>query len=169
MVFDLATTCKEWLDDNNVDPQVRERQRLLQEEEERERRRQEGTPVTPETFARWIAEWERLHPPVEIKRHKPTGRQLFESNAEMVYSDAAFTEQGLYSDFIVVLIFHQNRVELMLIGVCSKRSWKMLILMSWIRWNRKRKRHDNYLQARQERSVVQLDQLIRDCRRCQYP
>eukprot|EP01116_Phalansterium_solitarium_P011053 TRINITY_DN26663_c0_g1_i1.p1 TRINITY_DN26663_c0_g1~~TRINITY_DN26663_c0_g1_i1.p1 ORF type:complete len:216 (-),score=76.54 TRINITY_DN26663_c0_g1_i1:424-1071(-) len=98
MIFNLAATVKEWLDDNNVDPEAKERARRLKEEEEIEKRRALGTPVTVDTFTIWAEnfyarlEQERLAK--EKTKTKLTGRQMFESNKELVLSDAAFAEEG---------------------------------------------------------------------------
>lgn len=92
MVFNLATVCKEWLDDHNVDQKEARKARMLQAEEEREALRRQGTLVTPETFEAWAKKWYASHPDKEQRKIKPTGRQLFESNADMVFSDTKFAD-----------------------------------------------------------------------------
>jgi len=100
MVYNLAQICKEWLDDNNIDQEEIDRQRKLKELEIKEKKRAEGTPVTPETFAKWR---EKFYADLEAdgkqeekseKKKKLSGRQLFEKYTDLVTSDTQFIEEG---------------------------------------------------------------------------
>jgi tRNA(Ile)-lysidine synthase TilS/MesJ len=100
MVFTLASTLKEWLDDNNFDVKDRERQRIQKELDEAEERRRQGTAVTPETFNAWAKAFYAERRAIEEKKAaleqkvKLTGRQLFESSPELALSDTSYVEQG---------------------------------------------------------------------------
>jgi len=97
MVFSLTQTCKNWLDDNNLDPQEVEKLRKQKQEEETAKRRAAGTPVTPHTFAAWQEKFyarklaEEKQREME-RRKRPSGRMLFESNAELASSDAQIVD-----------------------------------------------------------------------------
>eukprot|EP01119_Soliformovum_irregulare_P006876 TRINITY_DN19296_c0_g1_i1.p1 TRINITY_DN19296_c0_g1~~TRINITY_DN19296_c0_g1_i1.p1 ORF type:complete len:221 (-),score=58.03 TRINITY_DN19296_c0_g1_i1:122-784(-) len=98
MTFNLASTLKEWLDDNNFSKRELEKQKRLKQEEEREARRRLGTALTRDNFHTWAErfygrreEEERKLNADKLKRL--TGRQLFEAKPEMMTSDASFTEE----------------------------------------------------------------------------
>ncbi|EGG19430.1 hypothetical protein DFA_00007 [Cavenderia fasciculata] len=101
MIFILAGTIKEWLDNNNIDPN----QVIEEEEEEEEEAPQEeekvfdGTPVTVESFMEWRKKFFAETQPFAKKEQpkhtgKLTGRQLFETDSTLILSDSKFAEEG---------------------------------------------------------------------------
>jgi len=100
MIFNLTSTLKEWLDDNNYDKKELDNMRIQKEFEELEERRKQGTPVTRETFLNWAKKfYNELNELEEKKKNqdqrvKLTGRQLFERSPDLALSDASFVEQG---------------------------------------------------------------------------
>jgi len=98
MIFNLAQTCKEWLDDNNIDRQELQRLKKVKAEEEKERKRAEGTAVTRESFTAWAKRFyaEKILEEKRIeaeKKKRLTGRALFENYADLISSDTKFVEE----------------------------------------------------------------------------
>eukprot|EP01117_Protostelium_nocturnum_P009159 TRINITY_DN327_c0_g2_i2.p1 TRINITY_DN327_c0_g2~~TRINITY_DN327_c0_g2_i2.p1 ORF type:complete len:144 (-),score=46.13 TRINITY_DN327_c0_g2_i2:629-1060(-) len=98
MIYNIAAAIKLWLDDHNIDPEVIRKQEIFNEEERKQKKRQDGTPVNTQTFLAWRDKFylkyladERKEE--EERKRKPTGRQLFEANAELATSDASFFEE----------------------------------------------------------------------------
>lgn len=105
MVFTLASFLKEQLEAyveqrEIMRVEMEEKRRL--EEEEKEAAKYRGTPCTIENFIVWkrkfdaeMAELNKEKIKAEAaKRLKPTGKQLFEQNKELVASDVALTTEG---------------------------------------------------------------------------
>ncbi|PRP74578.1 hypothetical protein PROFUN_16175, partial [Planoprotostelium fungivorum] len=98
MIYNIAAAVQNWLSDNNVNPEDIRKLAAQKAEEELQKKRQDGTPVTKETFTVWrekfysryLADERREE---EERRRRPTGRQLFESNADLANSDASFFEE----------------------------------------------------------------------------
>lgn len=106
MIFTLVSVALDWLTTNSEEKKQKakeDRERRIAEAEEAERKRFEGTRVTVETFMAWklkfdaeMAELKRI----EAKRREAagvtsgvggqTGKQLFESNADLDVSDIKF-------------------------------------------------------------------------------
>jgi len=99
MIFELVSTLKEWLDDNNFDKKELDKMRIQKELEEAEVRRKLGTAVNRDTFMNWAKKfYAELNEMEEKKRAqdprvKLTGRQLFERSPDLALSDASFVEQ----------------------------------------------------------------------------
>eukprot|EP01133_Synstelium_polycarpum_P016717 gene16717-19871_t len=95
MIFILAGTIKEWLDNNNEEPveEISEEESSSSEEEEHVF---EGTPVTVENFNIWrqkfLAEVQPLK--ATVKTTKVTGRKLFEIDSSLILSDSKFMAEG---------------------------------------------------------------------------
>mmetsp|Transcript_7560 Transcript_7560/g.10439 ORF Transcript_7560/g.10439 Transcript_7560/m.10439 type:complete len:224 (-) Transcript_7560:138-809(-) len=99
MIYNVACACKSWLDDNNISPEQKKKLKLQKEEEEIQKRRSEGTPVTIESFAAWKEKFyakyrEEEKRKEEERKKKLTGRQLFESNLDLVSSEKDFVDEG---------------------------------------------------------------------------
>ncbi|KYQ91102.1 hypothetical protein DLAC_08008 [Tieghemostelium lacteum] len=100
MIFILAGVIKEWLDQNNVDPdlveEVEEVEESSSEEEEEQERVFDGTPVTVETFNQWKIKFLQETQPIKKEKitNKLTGRQLFQTDASLSTSDNRFMEEG---------------------------------------------------------------------------
>ncbi|EFA84445.1 hypothetical protein PPL_02477 [Heterostelium album PN500] len=98
MIFMLAGTIKEWLDNNNTDGSVEEEEDNEESiESEEEEPVFEGTPVTVEAFLEWrkkfIAETQPIKKDLS-KQGKITGRKLFEIDSSLILSDSKFMEEG---------------------------------------------------------------------------
>jgi hypothetical protein len=119
MVFTLASSAKEWLDDLNTHYDERHKKdealeavkaAAAEEAAEKEREKARGTLVTRETFLTWNTRFLEEQRQAQItaasaaaavalasgavqKEKKLTGRQLFEADASLVMSDAAFLAQ----------------------------------------------------------------------------
>ncbi|KAI9228837.1 MAG: ubiquitin-conjugating enzyme/RWD-like protein [Piptocephalis tieghemiana] len=107
MIFSMASTLKEQMDEAlQIRQEALEKEALAKEmkELELERARFKGTAVTREGFMEWrkafakeLADKERQSlngKKNEAKKGKPTGRQLFEKDANLAASDATFYEEG---------------------------------------------------------------------------
>lgn len=100
MVFTLVSAAQEKLNefmDKSKNRKEEEKLKKEREAEEAERKRFTGTPVTLETFVAWRTAFEQEM--MQSKKTKEgnfkgklTGRQLFEQDASMENSDAAFLE-----------------------------------------------------------------------------
>eukprot|EP00658_Telonema_sp_P-2_P010220 TRINITY_DN13852_c0_g1_i1.p1 TRINITY_DN13852_c0_g1~~TRINITY_DN13852_c0_g1_i1.p1 ORF type:complete len:288 (-),score=104.66 TRINITY_DN13852_c0_g1_i1:375-1238(-) len=103
MLFTLASEAKEWLLENVGDEEdlAAQYERSKQQFEtfsdeviydQTEATLSRGTVVTPESFAKWKAEFDaEMH--VQVKEVKITGRQMFESG-EVTYVEDASAEQA---------------------------------------------------------------------------
>lgn len=105
MVFTLASHVKECLDGwatieaDKVRFEETERKR---KEEEEEMQKFRGTPVTKESFAAWKRRFDAemhaakgaMNAKATDKNKKLTGRQLFESDKNMIMSDAKYADEG---------------------------------------------------------------------------
>ncbi|GAM23505.1 hypothetical protein SAMD00019534_066800 [Acytostelium subglobosum LB1] len=99
MIFILAGTIKEWLDNNNTDLVEQEDDEAEESSSEEEEYVFEGTPVTIDTFKEWrkrfLAEMQPMKKEVAAsKLNKLTGRQLFEIDSTLILSDSKFMEEG---------------------------------------------------------------------------
>jgi hypothetical protein len=107
-VFAIVSSAKEWLEEllakrkQSEDAEAAEVERIQQEADEKEEKRKQGTLVTVEAFVAWkarfdkeMAEKDRAEKErQEELRKKPTGRQLFEKDAKLAASDAAYMAEG---------------------------------------------------------------------------
>ncbi|EGC30697.1 hypothetical protein DICPUDRAFT_157517 [Dictyostelium purpureum] len=98
MIFILAGLIKEWLDNNNIDPESLLVEESSEEEPEEEEKVFEGTPVTAEAFLAWrkkfIEETKPFKKSEKQTTTKLTGRQLFESDITLYSSDSKLMEEG---------------------------------------------------------------------------
>jgi len=98
MVFTLAQTVKDWLDEHNKGEEEESVDEIA--EEENEEVLNTGTLVTVETFLAWKTAFDaemaelRKNKIDQEKLRRPTGRQLFEIDASLIMSDASLLEEG---------------------------------------------------------------------------
>ncbi|KAN0027253.1 hypothetical protein ACTFIU_009943 [Dictyostelium citrinum] len=97
MIFILGGLIKEWLDENNIDPDLEEEiEESSSSEAEEEERAFEGTPVTEEAFLAWRKKFIEETKPFKKEKqlNKLTGRQLFEQDTSLNASDSKLMEEG---------------------------------------------------------------------------
>ena len=110
MVYELCTEAKDWMQNkmgmNDVieDEGAAKRRRELEEEEKRARERAAGTPVTPETFAAWKADFDRemeekLGKKVDVNEGKLTGRKFFETRDVQEVEESSDEEEDALDTF----------------------------------------------------------------------
>jgi len=98
MIFTLAQTVKDWLDEHNREPADDIEDDIVDEKEDEAT--EVGTPITVETFLAWKAAFdmemaELNKNKIDLERlRRPTGRQLFEIDASLILSDASILEDG---------------------------------------------------------------------------
>lgn len=99
MVYTILVALTEKLNKDNEDRktfEADEKDRLERQREEEELKRFEGTKVTVECFLKWKAAFEKEQRELKKKddsgSKKPTGKQLFERDAELFNSDLQFVD-----------------------------------------------------------------------------
>eukprot|EP01111_Echinosteliopsis_oligospora_P002008 TRINITY_DN1292_c0_g1_i1.p1 TRINITY_DN1292_c0_g1~~TRINITY_DN1292_c0_g1_i1.p1 ORF type:complete len:229 (-),score=84.62 TRINITY_DN1292_c0_g1_i1:40-726(-) len=115
MIFTLAQTVKEWLDEHNNDDDEEEGEDDDDEEavkpEDNSSKFSAGTPVTMDSFKAWKAKFDAEM--LEAKKgsldseklKRPTGRQLFEIDISLIMSDANMDD----GDTVSVEVFKEGR------------------------------------------------------------
>ncbi|KAK5575212.1 hypothetical protein RB653_010468 [Dictyostelium firmibasis] len=105
MIFILAGLIKEWLDENNIDPDLEEEvEESSSEEAEDDDKPFDGIPVTEEAFLIWRKKFIEETKPFKKEKqlNKLTGRQLFEQDTSLNASDSKFMEEGEEASNITV-------------------------------------------------------------------
>ncbi|KAM9971816.1 hypothetical protein ACTFIW_011799 [Dictyostelium discoideum] len=104
MIFILCGLIKEWVDENNIDPDLEESEESSSSEAEDDERPFEGTPVTEEAFLAWRKRFIEETKPFKKEKqlNKLTGRQLFEQDTSLNASDSRLMEEGEEASNITV-------------------------------------------------------------------